>query len=225
MDFSDKHDLDVLVVDDHSFVADSLRTLLSINGFNAEVAEFQTGDEILEAARSTRPRLVVLDLDLERAGHGKDLIRPLREMGAIVMVLSGTKDRAELGAALEAGAVGVVSKGEPFTDVLDKIRLASEGASVTGVSDRARLQGELDEKRRADKSRTAKFDILTRREKDVLAMIVEGRQAADIAAASFVSLATVRTQIRSILLKLDVSSQIAAAALARSCGWTHTQEA
>jgi DNA-binding NarL/FixJ family response regulator len=218
--------LDILLVDDHRFVADSLRQLLAVNGFAAEVATFATGEEVIEEARIRRPRLVVLDLDLEGAGHGRDLIRPLRELGAAVMVLSGTTDRAELGAALEAGAVGVVSKGEPFSSVLDKIRLASEGCSVTGVGDRARLLDELDDKRRTEKSRTAKFDNLTRRERDVLAMIVEGHQAADIAKAAFVSLATVRTQIRSILLKLDVSSQIAAAAAARSCGWTNnTMEA
>ena len=222
MTMTDERTLDVLVVDDHSFVADSLRSLLALNGFVAEVAQFNTGAEILDAARTRRPRLVVLDL--ERAGQGRDLIRPRRELGAMVMVLSGTTDRAELGAALEAGAVGVVSKTEPFDSVLDKIRLASEGASVTCVGDRARLLTELDEKRRSEKGRTTKFETLTRRERDVLALIVEGHQAADIAKRSFVSLATVRTQIRSILLKLDVSSQIAAAALARSCGWTNTDQ-
>ena len=50
-------------------------------------------------------------------------------------------------------------------------------------------------------------------------MIVEGDQAAAIARASYVSLATVRTQIRSILMKLEVTSQVAAVALARQYGW------
>lgn len=214
--------LDILLVDDHQLVADSLRQILEVNGLQADVARFSTGAEVLEVARARCPRLVVLDLDLEGAGQGRDLIRPLREMGATVMVLSGTTDKAELGAALEAGAVGVVSKGEPFPAVLEKIRLAFEGASVTGVGDRARLINELDERRRAEKARSQRFSTLSKREKDVLALIVEGHQAAEIARLSFVSLATVRTQIRSILLKLDVNSQIAAAALARSSGWTNT---
>ena len=56
----------------------------------------------------------------------------------------------------------------------------------------------------------------------MLRRIVDGQQAAAIAKASFVSLATVRTQIRSILLKLDVTSQVAAVALARQGGWFDT---
>ncbi|MNC95206.1 Bacterial regulatory protein, luxR family [compost metagenome] len=48
---------------------------------------------------------------------------------------------------------------------------------------------------------------------------MDGKQAAAIAQDSFVSLATVRTQIRSILMKLDVTSQVAAVALARQHGW------
>jgi two-component system, NarL family, nitrate/nitrite response regulator NarL len=56
----------------------------------------------------------------------------------------------------------------------------------------------------------------------VLSMIVDGLSAAAIAEKSFVSLATVRTQIRSILQKLGVNSQLAAAALARNSGWALT---
>ena len=56
----------------------------------------------------------------------------------------------------------------------------------------------------------------------MLRQICEGLQAAEIAKGSYVSLATVRTQIRSILLKLDVGSQVAAVALARQGGWFDT---
>lgn len=65
----------------------------------------------------------------------------------------------------------------------------------------------------------APFEGLSARERDVLRQIVDGQQAAAIAKASYVSLATVRTQIRSILMKLDVTSQVAAVALARQGGW------
>jgi DNA-binding NarL/FixJ family response regulator len=60
---------------------------------------------------------------------------------------------------------------------------------------------------------------LTRRELEVLGMMVEGMSACEMARESYVSLATVRTQIRSILQKLSVNSQLEAAALAWAWGW------
>ena len=54
----------------------------------------------------------------------------------------------------------------------------------------------------------------------MLAALTEGRTAAEVAERSFVSLATVRTQIRGVLVKLGVTSQLAAVALARQSGWT-----
>ena len=63
---------------------------------------------------------------------------------------------------------------------------------------------------------------VTPRERDVLALIVDGRPAAEIARRAAVALPTVRAQVRSILQKLEVNSQMAAAAMARSAGWPVT---
>jgi DNA-binding NarL/FixJ family response regulator len=209
----------LLLVDDHRLLGETLQASLHMAGLEAVVAPCATADEILAAAKEVQPTLVVLDLELDAAGHGYDYIAPLRDLGADVVVLTGTTDRVELARCLEAGALGVVSKANGFGNVLDQIRRAAVGEWVTPVSDRMQLQCELDAHRKADGRRWAKFELLSVRERDVLRMIVEGHQAAAIAEASYVSLATIRSQIRSILMKLDVTSQVAAVALARSQGW------
>ena len=86
--------------------------------------------------------------------------------------------------------------------------------------------GCLDELRAARRRRReayAPFDSLTAREAAVLADIMLGRPADVIASAHYVSLATVRSQIRAILRKLGVNTQLAAVAMAHRCGWSLDQ--
>jgi len=215
----------LLLVDDHQLLVETLRLSLTQAGFRVAVAPCGSLADVLVEAAAVRPDLVVLDLDLQGAGYGYDLIGPLREQGAEVLVLTGTVDRIELARCLEAGALGIASKANGFAGVLDQIRRAVTGEWVTPITDRTQLLADLARHRRAEDRRRAPFEALSARERDVLRQIVQGRQAAAIAEASFVSLATVRTQIRSILMKLDVTSQVAAVALARQGGWFDTDEA
>ncbi|HEY4409937.1 MAG TPA: response regulator transcription factor [Acidimicrobiia bacterium] len=214
----------LLLVDDHRLLVETLQMSLSAAGFAVSVAPCGSFAEVLAEAAAVRPTLVVLDLDLQGAGFGYDLIGPLRELGAEVLVLTGTTDRIELARCLEAGALGVSSKTTGFASVLDEVRRTAAGETVTPVTIRTQLLADLAAHRRAADKRRAPFETLSGRERDVLRLICEGHQAAAIAQASFVSLATVRTQIRSILMKLDVTSQVAAVALARQNGWFDTAE-
>jgi two-component system, NarL family, nitrate/nitrite response regulator NarL len=209
----------LLLVDDHRLLVETLLMSLTQAGFSVSASPCGSFDEVLAEAGASRPTLVVLDLDLQGAGYGYDLIGPLRELGAQVLVLTGTTDRMELARCLEAGALGIASKAHGFGSVLDHIRRAAEGESVTPITERTQLLADLANHRRAEDKRKAPFEALSSRERDVLRQIVEGQQAAAIAKTSYVSLATVRTQIRSILMKLDVTSQVAAVALARQGGW------
>ena len=214
----------ILLVDDHQMVAETLQAVLSHHGFDVTVSACASADGILDEARGLQPRLVVLDLELGPVGHGLALIRPLVALGTAVLVVSGLNDRFEVARCLEAGALGVVGKGRNFAALLETIRSAAEGQPVTPITDRVQFVSELERQRRQDRAKLAPFEALTVRERDVLGSLVEGQPAAVIAQRSNVSLATVRTQIRSIFLKLGVNSQMAAAALARSCGWRPEME-
>ena len=209
----------VLIVEDHRVVGEGLEAALRINGFAPVLSACESAEAVMNEARTLSPDLVILDLQLDKVGDGYDLIRPLVALGANVLVLTGVTDRIQLAMCLEAGAIGVVSKAGSFTGLLDSVQRAAWGEAVTSVTERAAYTEELRQYRVAEKARTAPFEALTRREGEVLSMILEGLSAQEMAQESYVSLPTIRTQIRSIFQKLCVNSQLEAAAMARAMGW------
>ena len=136
-------------------------------------------------------------------------------------VTTGIADRGRLAACVEAGAIGVVSKAAGFGDLADVVRRAVDGMELLTDHQRQNLLAELRAERLADGARPAPFAFLSPREQAMLAALVAGESADAIAARTYVSLATIRSQIRSILRKLGVKSQLAAVALARRANWTH----
>ena len=207
-----------MLVEDHALLAQSLRLAMIDEGMEVCVPALNPSD-ILAVAEQEQLDVVLLDLDLGTAGDGAVLVEPLSLTGARVVVVSGETDRVRLAACLESGAHGVVSKASPLEDLLDIVRRAAAGAAVFRDSDRQDLLAQLRSARRARDRELAPFEALSARERAVLAAVMEGRAAADIAIADFVSEATVRTQIRGILGKLGVSSQLAAVALANQVRW------
>lgn len=212
----------VMVVEDHGLLAQSLQLALRAEGMDVSVAPLN-GTKILAMAEQEQPHVVLLDLDLgPLGGDGSALIEPLTIGGARVIVVSGVTDRVRLAACLESGAHGLLSKEVPLDQLLDIVRRTALGDGVLPAGERDALLGELRRTRAARRQEMAPFLTLTPRERSVLSAVMDGRTAADIAKAAFVSEATVRTQIRGVLTKLGVSSQLAAVALARKVGWSNS---
>jgi DNA-binding NarL/FixJ family response regulator len=215
----------VLIVEDHELLAQSLRFALQADGFDVQETHTQRGEDILRAAEDLDPDLVLLDLDIGGdLGSSLPLIAPLRERGTQVVMLTGITDRVRLAECVEAGAIGIVSKAEPFDHLIAAVKTAAEDRTLLAPAERDELLAELRRQRRADEERLAVFARLTPRERDVLAALMDGMSAEQIAKDAVVSLATVRSQIRSILMKLGVHSQLEAVALARRSGWQPTAE-
>ena len=210
----------LLIVEDHELLSGTLAFALRQLGIEVETSHGPTPTDVVAAAGRLAPVLVLLDLELGAGlGSGLDLIRPLTAVGAKVVIMTGVTERARLAACLEAGAMGIVSKTTGFDELVEAVRRLAEGQAILSDNDRQELLADLRAKRSADRQRLAPFEALTSREKAVLAGLVAGESAEEIAARSYVSLSTVRTQIRSILLKLRVKSQLTAVALAREAGW------
>lgn len=207
----------VLVVDDHPLISRSL--VIALGGQDIEAAAVPIGrmDDIVAAIRRHPPGLVVLDLNLgdprSGAGSGLQLVEPLRELGWSVLILTGARDTAMIADAIARGAVGWVSKTEPFEKLLDTVVDAANGREVLSAEDRDDLVRLHDTVRNRRHDLGLRLNQLTKRERQVLDRLAEGHSAADIAWEFTVSIATVRAQIRSILAKLDVQSQLAAVAM------------
>lgn len=211
----------ILIVEDHELLAQSLQLALRADGFAVDVVDDLAVERIVALAEETRPRVVLLDLDLgARGGSGVPLIRPLRDLGATVVVVTGETSRARLGECVAAGAHGLLTKSVPFDRLVEAVKDAAEGRVLLTDAERDALLGEMRREHEAMRQRERPFARLTARERAVLAALCAGQSADTIAGESFVSLATVRSQIHSLLQKLGVHSQIGAVAAARRAGWT-----
>jgi DNA-binding NarL/FixJ family response regulator len=184
------------------------------------VSALASMDDVLAEAAEFGPDVVLLDLDLGRqVGDGVGLIRPLSALDARVIVVTAAGERHRLGLCLEQGAVGALPKRVPFEVLLDSVQAVARGDRMTTDADRQDLLAELRQWRARQGELLAPFERLTPRERQVLSCLMEGQSAEAIAAQWVVSETTVRTQIRGVLTKLGVSSQLAAVALARRAGW------
>jgi two-component system, NarL family, nitrate/nitrite response regulator NarL len=204
----------VLIVEDHAILSQSLSLSLRLEGMEPHHASGLDARSVLADARRVQPHLVLLDLHL----GGEDalpMIGPLAAKGIQVLILTGSTDEALHGAALDAGAVSILHKGESLDQLCQSIRDVVDGHTVMRPARR-------DELLRSGRRRgvlEAKLRTLSPREGDVLGALIEGMSAETIASEQFVSVGTTRSHIRSILRKLDVTSQLGAVAAARRACW------
>jgi DNA-binding NarL/FixJ family response regulator len=173
----------------------------------------------MTAALRLRPRIVLLDLDLGTFGDGVRLIHPLAVSGANVVVVTASADRSRWGECLWYGARKAMGKTQPLNEILSVVRRLHQGLPVTDAEERERLLHEWEDHRKAVVEQRRRLESLTPREREVLAKLREGIPVRDIARMSVVSEATVRTQVKSILAKLGVTSQLAAVGMAHNVGW------
>jgi two-component system, NarL family, nitrate/nitrite response regulator NarL len=217
------HATRVAIVEDHAILAEALRVALTLKGFNVVGVAIPSHNgsltALLSSAMRARPRVVLLDLDLGPAGDGTKLINPLTRAGHHVVVLTASEDESRWGASLGRGALTVLSKSAPLQVIVDVIERIDQGLPVISRAERERLVQVWREHHTDDDERHRRLDRLTPREAFVLGELVRGRRVREVAVESFVSEATVRTQVKSILAKLGVSSQLAAVAVARDVGW------
>ena len=210
----------VLIVDDTHLVAEALMMSLQQHGFpHVALARTVTQDGVLAAAENYGPAVALVDSELTGTATSLSLIRDLDEMGIAVVMLSGTEDPERSALCLEAGAVGIFDKSRPLEDLMALLTDAAMGRTVLQPASRDALLEVVRSQREEAQRRLAPFRTLTGREQAVLAALMDGKTAEVIAKEHNVSLATIRSQIRAVLQKLGVKSQLAAVALAIRADW------
>ena len=213
----------ILVVDDHVLFAESLELALSVEG--SAVRRIDVPEEagssgtLLASLIRLRPRVVLLDLDLGAFGDGSRLIAPLAKAGVNVVVVTASASKPRWGEAVRQGARVVLPKSRPLNDILAAVRRINQGLPVMNHAEREDLLAAWQADRAETQDLHDRIQQLTAREAQVLGLLMKGHTVHEIAALGVVSEATVRTQVKSILGKLGVSSQIAAVGLANQLGW------
>jgi two-component system, NarL family, nitrate/nitrite response regulator NarL len=208
----------ILVAGD-DLLAGALASALEVYGF----ATKRITPRELEARGDVQwhPSLVILDVRSLEIASGTALIDQMCRAHLRVCVIDSAGDPGRLNAWMRAGVSALIDGGEPLEQLFRTItRLLRRGSSEPTSW---RMSSSLELARAADKPQDLgmqNFAVLTERERVVLAELMEGHCADEIATAGFVSISTVRSQIKAILQKLGVNSQLAAVALARRAGWS-----
>ncbi len=205
--------LRILLVDDHEVVRLGLKSLLARQpGFDV-VAEAASENEAVEKATEYQPDVVLMDIRLA-GGNGVAATEAIMEklpQTKVIMLTSYAEDEM-LFAAIRAGAVGYVLKQVGSQDVIRAVEAAGRGEAMLDPSLTQRVFQEM--RRAIKKEEATAFDELTAQEKQVLALIAEGKTNREIGAALFLSEGTVRNYVSSVLSKLGVSNRAEAAAYA-----------
>ena len=197
----------VLIADDHAVVRQGLRTFLELQDGIEVVAEAGDGEEALAAGERTAPDVALVDLVMPRL-DGIETIRRLRERSPAtrVIVLTSFLDDDKIFPALRAGAAGYLLKDAQPQELVSAIRTVHQGQAPLHPAVAARVLDEL-----AGDSRDRPPDLLTGREREVLALIAQGRANKAIARDLGVSEKTVKTHVTSILRKLGLADRTQAA--------------
>jgi DNA-binding NarL/FixJ family response regulator len=214
----------VVLLEEEVLLAESLTLALATQGFAVTSVKPSGGatdrSAFAESILAMHPRVVVLDLDLSSVEDGMKLVTLLARDDCAVVAMTSAEDRSRCGHALARGAQAVLPKSAGLTRVLETLRAAVAGEQLTGDDERRQLIEDWRQSRLREDGHQARLGLLTPRESQVLAQLASGKRVSDIARNSQVSRTTVRTQVRSILVKLKVNSQIAAVALVRDVGWS-----
>jgi two-component system nitrate/nitrite response regulator NarL len=219
----------VAIVDDHVLFAECLQVALTVAGYDdcrlIPVAP-SAGAPIALLSNILRAHagVVIVDIDLANGRGGECLIEPIASSGAAVVVVTADPDRSRWGEALLRGARTVVPKSSPLSAVTSAIRRIDQRAPAMAPEQRQELVRTYHQERSQRSMLRARLARLSTRESEILGHLMAGRTVAEIARACVVSEATVRTQVRSILTKLEVSSQIAAVGLAYTADWRPVQQ-
>ena len=197
----------ILLVDDHPLTRDALATLLEQKGF-AVVGHAADGNEAIEAARALQPDLVLLDLSMPEL-DGISALPRLRETApeceVVVLTASGTEEN--LLAAIRGGAAGYLLKTESPERIVDFLHGIAEGEAALSGAVARRL---LEQVRTGTMNEGVPDSIaaaLSARELEVLLLLDDHLGTDEIAKRLFISEHTVRSHVKSLLRKLQVSSR------------------
>ncbi len=198
----------VMIVDDHDMVRRGLRAFLMAQRDLQLVGEASNGKEALVVCDQTQPHVILMDLVMPEMS-GAEAAREIRERCPQVQIIALTsfEDKELVQDALRAGAISYLLKNVSADELAEAIRAAHAGRS-TLAPEAARALIE------AAARPTGLGHDLTRRERQVLALMVEGLTNPQIAERLIVSRSTAKAHVSNILSKLGASNRAEAIALA-----------
>ena len=197
----------IMLVDDHSVVRSGLSAFLSVNPDFELVGEAENGEQAVSRATNLQPNVILMDLMMPIM-DGVAATAAIKKQNPAIQIIALTSFQEDelVQNALKAGAVGYLTKNVSARELAAAIRAAKDGKMT--------LSPEAAQALVRASQQAQETETLTEREQEVLKLMVEGLNNAEIAERLVVSLSTVKYHISNILMKLGVDNRVAAVTMA-----------
>jgi len=196
----------IILADDHAVMRRGLRLVLEQQEDFEVVGEASDGREAVNLAETVKPDIAVLDITMPNL-NGIEAAHQIgaRQPGVSTIVLSMHADESFVLRALKAGARGYLLKESAESDLINAVRLVSEGKSFfSPIVSRMLVEDYV--RQLQDRDIEDSYELLTPREREVLQLVAEAKSNKEIAGMLNVSLYTVETHRSNILEKLNLHS-------------------
>jgi DNA-binding NarL/FixJ family response regulator len=210
----------VLLADDQALVRAGFRALLDAQPDITVVGEAADGAEAARAAAETRPDVVLMDIRMP----GTDGLEATRRIvgdpalsGVRVLILTTFDEDEYVFEAVRTGASGFLVKDTEPVELLRAVRVIAEGEALLSPRVTRRLIGEFARRARPGRS-VRELDLLTAREREIVALVAEGLSNDEIAARLVVSPATAKTHVSRAMVKLAARDRAQLVVLAYETG-------
>ncbi|MBL8089717.1 MAG: response regulator transcription factor [Anaerolineales bacterium] len=194
-------EITVLVADDHPLALEGVRSILEKTSDIKIVGEVQDGNEIKPMLAKLQPRILLLDLKMPNL-DSVEIEKWVRENypNTLTLVLTAHDKDSYLANMMEAGAVGYLDKKLQAAQLIASIRRAAWGNFIFDKE-------QIERAKRWREEVTAIWESLSKRERDVLQLLTEGKDNKSIAEILVISTNTVEKHLRNVYSKLTVSSR------------------
>ena len=197
----------IMLVDDHAVVRSGLSAFLSVNPDLELVGEAENGEQAVVRANALKPDVILMDLMMPvMDGVAATMAIKKQNPGIQIIALTSFQEDELVQSALKAGAVGYLMKNVTARELAAAIKSARDGKMT--------LSPEAAQALVRASQQAEETEVLTDREREVLKLMVDGLNNAEIAERLVVSLSTVKYHISNILMKLGVDNRVAAVTMA-----------
>ena len=199
----------VLIVDDHPLMRRGIAQLLALESDFDVVGEAENGAQAVELAKTLLPDLILLDMNMKGMDGRQTLIAfKQNRIPSHIVVLTVSDAYEDVISMLRQGATGYLLKDMDPDKMLESLRLAAHGEQVLS---RAIANYLLQRPNQPSNGKEQKLASTTKREREILALVAEGKSNRDIAGLLFISEGTVKVHVKSMLKKLGFKSRVEAA--------------
>lgn len=212
--------ISILLADDQNLIRAGFRALLDAEPDMKVVAECGSGREAVRLARQYRPQVVLMDIRMPD-GDGLDATRQILSdpalSGTRVVMLTTFELDEYIAEAVRAGAAGFLVKDTEPAELLRAVRIVHDGDALLSPSVTRRIMAQLARHSRAAE-RPVALDRITDREREVLQLVGEGLNNAEIAERLFITPLTAKTHVSRIMAKMMVRDRAQLVVLAYESG-------